>query len=41
MRMLKANRVFFSSEKEALQKGYRPCAHCMNAAYKKWKNGTI
>jgi len=30
IRMLKKNRVFFHSEKEALELGYRPCGHCMN-----------
>lgn len=38
-RMKKANRVFFSTEKEAIQNGYRPCGHCMKAAYQKWKTG--
>ena len=28
-RMKKENRVFFSSEQEALNNGYRPCGHCM------------
>ena len=36
-RMLRKNRVFFSSEKEALEKGYRPCGHCMKEAYRAWK----
>lgn len=40
-RMKKANRVFFSSETEAIQNGYRPCGHCMKERYQKWKNGTI
>ncbi|MBI1782271.1 MAG: metal-binding protein [Sphingobacteriales bacterium] len=37
-RMKKENRVFFSSEKEAISNGYRPCGHCMKQAYLKWKN---
>jgi len=31
------NRVFFSSEQEAIQQGYRPCGHCMREKYKLWK----
>ena len=26
-RMLRRNRVFFSSESEALERGFRPCGH--------------
>ena len=37
-RMKKENRVFFSSEKEAIADGYRPCGHCMKTKYQKWKN---
>ena len=40
-RMKRENRMFFSSEKEAVENGYRPCGHCMSAQYKKWKNGLI
>jgi methylphosphotriester-DNA--protein-cysteine methyltransferase len=40
-RMKKQNRVFFVSQEEAIQNGYRPCAHCMNASYKKWKNELV
>jgi len=36
-RMLKQNRVFFSSVYEAKHLGYRPCGHCMKEEYKKWK----
>jgi methylphosphotriester-DNA--protein-cysteine methyltransferase len=36
-RMKKMNRVFFRSETEAIRLGYRPCAHCMRAAYQQWK----
>ena len=35
------NRVFFVSEKEAVENGFRPCGHCMKIAYQKWKNGSI
>ena len=31
------NRVFFSSEEEAMHFGYRPCANCMPQKYKIWK----
>ena len=40
-RMKKENRVFFSSEKEALQQGFCPCGHCLPAQYKKWKNEPV
>lgn len=40
-RMNRENRVFFSSEQEAKQNNYRPCGHCMNSKYKKWKDGSI
>jgi methylphosphotriester-DNA--protein-cysteine methyltransferase len=35
-RMRKENRVFFSSEKEAVESGYRPCGHCMKKTYQDW-----
>ena len=35
-RMNKENRVFFNSEKEAIEKGYRPCGHCLRVKYKVW-----
>lgn len=35
-RMKQSNRVFFGSEKEAIDLGYRPCGHCM-----KRRKGTI
>lgn len=28
-RMKQSNRVFFESEKEAIDRGYRPCGNCM------------
>lgn len=40
-RMKRENRVFFSSEKEAKNNGYRPCGHCMKKDYLNWKNGFI
>jgi len=36
-RMKVENRVFFGSEKEAIELGCRPCGHCMRDAFKKWK----
>ena len=40
-RMKRKNRVFFSSENEARNNGFRPCGHCMKSEYLKWKNGLI
>ncbi|KMQ64867.1 metal-binding protein [Chryseobacterium angstadtii] len=37
-RMKRENRVFFISEKEALENNYRPCGHCMKEKYKLWRN---
>ena len=31
--MKKVNRAFFSSEKEAVRNGFRPCGHCMKKEY--------
>lgn len=36
-RMKKENRVFFKSETEAIQFGFRPCGHCLREKYLKWK----
>lgn len=36
-RMKMANRVFFTTEQEAVDAGYRPCGHCMKNAYTQWK----
>lgn len=36
-RMNTANRIFFSTEAEAVQAGYRPCAHCLYKKYQYWK----
>lgn len=40
-RMKAENRVFFSSEEEAIANAFRPCGNCMKNAYKKWKNGFV
>jgi len=40
-KMKRENRVFFSTEKEAVQYGFRPCGHCMKSDYKKWKDEII
>lgn len=40
-KMKKENRVFFVSEKEAIDLGYRPCGHCMKQRYQIWKNGSL
>ena len=40
-KMNKTNRVFFRSRAEAARQGFRPCGHCLNSEYKKWKNGLI
>jgi methylphosphotriester-DNA--protein-cysteine methyltransferase len=37
-RMLRKNRVFFRSEKDAIANGYRPCGYCMKEKYFQWKN---
>jgi methylphosphotriester-DNA--protein-cysteine methyltransferase len=39
-RMLRKNRVFFQNEEEAIELGYRPCAHCLPEQFKKWKEKT-
>jgi methylphosphotriester-DNA--protein-cysteine methyltransferase len=36
-RMKKFNRVFFATEVEARDLGYRPCGHCMREKYLMWK----
>jgi len=40
-RMKRMNRVFFTGSEEALALGFRPCAHCMNTDYKKWRDGFV
>ena len=37
-RMKMVNRVFFASEPEAIENGFRPCGHCMKQKYNKWKS---
>lgn len=32
-------RVFFLDEETAVAAGYRPCAGCMPAEYRRWKDG--
>lgn len=36
-KMSKKNRVFFESEEDAWNFGFRPCAHCMKTEYGIWK----
>jgi methylphosphotriester-DNA--protein-cysteine methyltransferase len=36
-RMKKENRIFFVTEKEALENRYRPCGHCLRKQYTQWK----
>ncbi|WP_072317684.1 Ada metal-binding domain-containing protein [Sinomicrobium oceani] len=41
-KMKRENRIFFLSEKEAKENGFRPCGHCFREKYQRWKkNGTI
>lgn len=40
-RMKRQNRVFFASEKEPVEQGFRPWGHCMRSKYKKMKNDFI
>lgn len=40
-RLKKANRVFFTSENEAVQAGFRPCGHCMQTDYRAWKTANF
>lgn len=34
--MKRENRVFFKTEEEAIENGYRPCGHCMKKEYSAW-----
>ena len=36
-RMKVTTRVFFQSEEEAIEQGFRPCGICMRKAYLVWK----
>ncbi|NDV43819.1 metal-binding protein [Muricauda sp. 40Bstr401] len=40
-RMKRENRVFFGTEREAIAMGYRPCGHCSQELFKKWKDGFV
>lgn len=40
-RMKRKNRVFFSTEMEAIKSGFRPCGYCMKTEYNNWKNRLI
>ncbi len=40
-RMKRENRVFFASEQEAMNHGYRPCGHCTRSKYRIWMNKHI
>ncbi len=39
-RMKSMHRVFFETEQQATQLGYRPCGNCLRAKYLAWKNNT-
>ncbi|MBL7700356.1 MAG: metal-binding protein [Chitinophagaceae bacterium] len=38
-RMKAKNRIFFESEQQAIDAGYRPCGHCVPGKYRQWKAG--
>lgn len=40
-KMKRENRIFFISEKEAVEQGYRPCGRCLPEKYQKWKNEIV
>ena len=40
-RMKIKSRVFFKTETEAIENGYRPCGHCMSAVYTVWRFNTV
>lgn len=40
-RMKIRNRVFFTSEQEAIANRYRPCGHCLKEKYMIWKNNPV
>lgn len=35
-RMKIENRIFFKTENEAIENGFRPCGNCLNKKYKEW-----
>lgn len=39
-RMKRENRVFFSTESEAISAGFRPCGNCLRGKYLEWKEQT-
>jgi len=40
-RMKRTHRVFFYSEQEALEAGYRPCGNCLRSKYLAWKQSRL
>jgi methylphosphotriester-DNA--protein-cysteine methyltransferase len=36
-RMGRRNRVFFGSDSEARESGFRPCGNCLRQEYREWK----
>jgi len=36
-RMRRSTRVFFGDEAAARAAGFRPCGHCLRAAFRRWK----
>jgi methylphosphotriester-DNA--protein-cysteine methyltransferase len=32
-----SHRVFFATEQDAIECGYRPCGNCMKDKYRRWK----
>ena len=39
-RMKASNRVFFEHAVEARKSGYRPCGHCLQSEYQRWKKSS-
>jgi methylphosphotriester-DNA--protein-cysteine methyltransferase len=35
------HRVFFATEKEAIDCGYRPCGVCLQASYRRWRKAAM
>lgn len=40
-RMKTENRIFFTSEEEAIQAGFRPCSHCLKIKFINWKKNQM
>lgn len=36
-KLARENRVFFSTELDAVVAGFRPCGHCMRERYRRWR----